>query len=338
LFTFDDVSVMPPVHIPKTTLVDENTFAVGFYGDDEWEVNDQLKLVAGVRVDHNEKLHGNRWFPGWRAAIVYQPWRWWVAKVASYRAVRMPSAFQALNQVFGTNNPDSPLKPAFANLSPTANNPETLTTFELQNIFYFWRIRLGTTVYHQDLKDFITWFQPHSNGGNFSGYGAEISLHASIHPRFAVWGNGAWNDSRLHLFRPEVFGTVSNTPENVHAYVNNDNRIIGSARYTANLGIDSEPLTDLKFSPTVRYFASQAAVQFRTVPEGGPFLRTISQRAYADATLSWLGLKRFTPLDMDIRLSGYNLFNNREQVGAQLFGDTYRPRGISGVLSVDAKF
>ena len=95
-------------------------------------------------------------------------------------------------------------------------------------------------MYHQQLEDLITWFQPHSNGGDFSGNGVEVSVQAPLDPRLTLWGNGAWNDSKLELFRPEAFGTVDNTPENVHAYVNADDRIIGSARYTANLGCDSD--------------------------------------------------------------------------------------------------
>jgi outer membrane receptor protein involved in Fe transport len=336
-FTFDETTPTSNVHIPKTTLVDQDTFAVGFYGDDEFQVLDQLKLVGGVRVDHNQRLKGSRWYPGWRSAVVYQPVRSWVTKLLFFRAVRMPSAFQALNKVFGTNNPDTPSKPAFANLSPTASKPEQLTTIELQNIFYFWRVRLGTTVYHQWLRDFITWFQPHSNGGDFRGFGAEVTAHLSLGKRFTIWGNGAWNDSRLHLFRPELFGTGSNTPESFHAYVNRDDRIIGSARYTGNLGMEADLWRDLRLSPTLRYFTDQAAVEFRPLPQG-PTFRTITNRLYVDATLSWRNLKRLTHVDMDLRLSGYNLSNNRAELGAQLFADTYRPRGIAGVLAADLRF
>jgi outer membrane receptor protein involved in Fe transport len=134
-FTFDDISGGRNVHIPRTTLVDRDTYAVGFYLDDELEVSQQLKLVAGARIDRNTRLSGARWFPAWRTAVVYQPWTSWVAKLAYYRAVRMPSPLEALNQVFGTNN-TSPAKPEFANKSPTADRPEKLTTLELQNIVY----------------------------------------------------------------------------------------------------------------------------------------------------------------------------------------------------------
>ena len=41
---------------------------------------------------------------------------------------------------------------------------------------------------------------------------------------------------------------------------------------------------------------------------------------------------------MDLRLSGHNLLDNRDPVASQLNGDTYSPRGIEGVLTVDMRF
>ena len=336
-FTFDDFSVTPAVHIPETPIVDRDTHAIGFYLDDEFELSDKVRLVGGVRIDQNTRVGAGSWFPAWRSAVVIEPWKFWVSKLVFYRAVRMPSPFEALNQVFGTNNPNGPTKPAFANLSPTADRPEKLTTFELQNTFYLSPVRLGTTLYRQDLDDFITWFQPHSNGGNFRGNGAEVNLQASF-SRINLWANGAWNDSRLHLFRPDVFGSVSNTPENVHTYVSNDDRIIGSVRYTANLGLDAKLVGSLKFSPSLRYFTDQAAFVFRTAAEGGAFQKTLRGRFYLDATVSWWDLRPSPGIEMDFTLSVYNILDNRRPVGAQLFGDTYQPRGTSAVLAADLRF
>jgi outer membrane cobalamin receptor len=336
-FTFDDTSAGNNVHIPQTPIVTRNTYALGFYLDDELQLSTQLKLVAGVRVDHNTRVKTGKWYPAWRSAVVFQPFKNWVTKAVFYRSVRMPSSFEALNQVFGTNNPDGPTKPAFANLSPTADRPETLTTFEWHNILYIGRLRLAAAVFHQKLNDFITWFQPHSNGGNFEGNGAEVNGQMSL-DSLTIWGNGAWNDSRLHLFRPEVFGPVSNTPENVHTYVNNDGRIIGSVQYTANLGFDSQLFKNLRLSPSLRYFTNQAAFEFRVPAECGAYQRTLRNRVYFDATLGWHDIKLGSDSALDLRLSVANILNDRRPVAAQLFGDTYRPRGISAVLAADLRF
>ncbi len=335
-FTFDDLTKTPPVHIPQTTLVDKNTWAVGFYVDDDFDVSSRLKLVLGARIDHNTRLHGSTFYPAWRAGIITQPTHSWVAKLVSYRAVRMPTPFEALNEVFGTNNPDTPSKPPFANKSPTASRPEKLTTIELQNIVYLGPVRASATVYRQDLKDFITWFQPHSNGGDFGGFGAEADLHASFN-RFTIWANGAWNDSHLHLFNPTAFGPVTSSPEDVHAYVNSDERIIGSVRYTANLGLDLALLPNLQLAPTVRYFTGQAADSFNPSAPLGYDPLIIDNRVYIDATLSWVNLRPVTRAVIDLRLSVTNLGNNRQPVAAQLFGDVYRPRGTAILAMMDLR-
>ena len=333
-FTYDDNTTS--THIPRTTVVDRDTYALGFYLDDEFEPFDQLKLVAGLRIDHNTRVSGDDWFPAWRAAVVYQPFRSWVAKLLYYRAVRMPTPFEALNQVFGTNNPDTPSKPAFANKSPTADRPEKLTTVELQNIVYLGPVRAGLTVYRQDLQDFITWFQPHSNGGDFGGFGAEVSLQASLEP-VTLWASGAWNDSRLRLFNQELFGPVTSRPEDVHAYVNSDDRIIGSVRTTANLGADVTLIEQLQLSPTLRFFTGQAADAFNMNAPMGYDPLNVRNRFYLDATLSWVDLHPLRALTADLRLSVTNILDDRDAVGAQLFGDIYRPRGTAAVLTLDLR-
>lgn len=54
--------------IPRTSLVNRDTWAVGFFLDDEFQVLEWLKLVGGVRVDHNSILDGNARRAGGRAA------------------------------------------------------------------------------------------------------------------------------------------------------------------------------------------------------------------------------------------------------------------------------
>jgi outer membrane receptor protein involved in Fe transport len=337
-FTFNDSTAVPPVSIPPTTLVDDDTYALGFYLDDQIQVSDRLKLIAGVRLDKNTRLpDNNEWFPGARAAVVYYTTETWITKVTYNRSVRMPSALTALNRVWGSNNPDGPTKPAFADLSPTAFAPEILSTVEFHNVFYIEDVRVGTILYHEELKNFLTWFQPHSNGGNFRGNGIELTLDAKLNPCLALWGNCAWNDTRLNLFRDDLFGpNVSPDPANPeqhHAYVNPNGRIIGSPEWTANLGLDYEIAPRLNFSPAVRYFTEQAALDTLS-PTASEFVM-IGNQFYLDAALTWYNI---WCRDMDLRLSGRNLADNREPVGVQLAGDLYRPRGIEVILTLDMRF
>jgi outer membrane receptor protein involved in Fe transport len=315
-----------------TTLVDQDTYAVGFYFDDQIEVSDRLKLVAGFRFDKNTRLPDNYLYPGARAAVVYHTTETWITKVTYNRSVRMPSALTSLNRVWGTNNPDVPAKPPWANISPTANSPEILSTIELHNVFYIGEnVRIGTILYHEELKDFITWFGPWSNGGNFRGDGFELTLDAEVNPCLNVWANCAYNDTALNLFNDALFGPGD--PDESHAYTNQFGRIIGSPEWTANLGVDWKINDCLSFSPTFRYFTEQAGVE-QVTANSNKYTR-VRNRYYFDAALTWYNV---WCRDMDLRLSGRNLLNNREPVAGQLLGDLYRPRGTEVTLTLDMRF
>jgi outer membrane receptor protein involved in Fe transport len=332
-FTYNEDPPFPGgIHIPRTTMVDRGTYALGFYLDDQMSVTDRLKLIAGFRLDKNTRLPDNTWYPGARAAIVYQTTEKWFTKLTYNRSVRMPSPAQSLNTVWGTNNPDLPIKPYWANLSPTVNAPEILSTIELHNVWYLDPARLGIIFYHEELSDFITWFQPWSNGGNFRGNGIELTLDAEVNPCTTIWANAAWNDTYLNLFNDTLFGVGGPGVEQHHAYISPDGRIIGSAEWTANLGFDYEIAPRLTFSPAIRYFTEQAAVD-QVSPTRNEFV-TIRNRVYLDAGLTW---DHLWCRDMDLRLSARNLLDNRRPVGAQLAGDLYRPRGIEVVLTLDMR-
>ncbi len=51
-------------------LIQGDMNEVGVYLDDEFQVNDRLKLIGGVRQDHDSALPGNGWYTGIRSAIV----------------------------------------------------------------------------------------------------------------------------------------------------------------------------------------------------------------------------------------------------------------------------
>lgn len=324
-------------HITKTTLVDQDTDAVGFYLDDTYQLTKRLKLIGGIREDYNSRLEGDRWFTGARGAIIYEASDHWITKLIYNRSVRMPSALSALNKVWGSDHADlfsQGIVPSFARLSSQATNPEILSTFEFQNIFYLGKVRVGTSVYHEELQDFITWFGPHSNGGNFRGNGVEVNVQAPLGPKVTFWANGAWNDTKLDLFNAALFGPPTAKTESIHSYVNPDGRIIGSAAYTANLGFDIKLMEHLTFSPSLRYFTEQAGVDFAAAPDS-PTYKTIRNRYYLDAGLKW---DHVWGKDMDIRLSANNILDNRSQVASQINGDTYRPRGVEVVVTVEMRF
>ena len=325
-YTFNNTELGQDIHIPPTTLVGEDTDGVGFYLDDTFSVNSWLKLIGGLRVDHNTKLEGDRWIPGARAAVIVTPTDNWVTKFNYNRSVRMPSDLAALNDAWGSDHLD--VAPPFATVSPQAQDPEILETFEWQNIVYIGKMRLGATIYHQELQDFITWFAPHTNGGNFRGNGVELNVQVPLDRDLTLWANGAWNGSKLHLFQPIL--NPSGEVESHHAYTDTQGRIIGSAEYTANLGFDYKIAEHLTFSPGVRYFTNQAALDHTTNE-----YQTIRNRVYLDAGLTW---DHVFGRELDVRLAGRNILNNRDPIASQINGDTYRPRGAEVVLTVAVRF
>ncbi|MBC7783523.1 MAG: TonB-dependent receptor [Burkholderiales bacterium] len=314
---------------PPTSLIDEDTWALGIYADDTYQLSDHWKLVAGARVDRNTRLEGDRWFPGWRSAIIYQPDPAWTSKLVYNRAVRMPSAMAALNAAWG-NDKSGATAPSWAMLAPNAENPEILSTIEFSNIFRIGDTQLGVTLYHQQLDDFISWFGPHTNVGNFSGNGVELSVQAPIRHDLTVWGNTSYNDSKLEAFS-QYAQSSSNDVEMHHALTNSQGRIIGAPVITANVGVDYHISRHLVFTTAVRYFTEQAAYDFTEQED-----IVIRNRFYLDASLLWK--EAFGNQNMNIRLAGTNLLDNRDPVGGQWVKDTYNPQGASVAVSLEWHF
>jgi hypothetical protein len=58
-------------------------------------------------------------------------------------------------------------------------------------------------------------------------------------------------------------------------------------------------------------------------------------RVYVDATLTW---EDAFAKDVDIRLTGRNLLNDRDPVGTQWMADAYRPEGTTVELAMTVRF
>lgn len=325
-FNFNFTS--PPEHIPRTVLFTKDTSAIGIYLDDTYQPAGWLKIVGGIRDDHNTKIPEDRWFPGARAALIVQPTASWVSKLMYNRAVRMPSAQAALNYVWGRQNIGDPSNPSFARVSIPVQQPEILETFEWQNIAYFESVRLSVSVYHEELQNFISWFEPFTNIGNFTGNGAELTLQAKLILQLNVWANAAYNHSTIDAFPHPPLSP--NVLEPQAAFDPSSRRLTGSPSVTANMGLNWEPFPNIVLSPSMRYFTDQSAHDNAT----DTFV-IVRHRYYFDATLMW---RQVFGTNAAMRLSGTNLLDDRRQIPAQWTRDMYHPQGISAVLGVDLQF
>lgn len=300
------------------------TESVGAYLSEERKLASWLRVVGAVRFDRDEILDNNRIYTSPRAAVIYNPWDAWVAKLMYNRATRMPSPIMSpLNDLWGAGNPYAP---DWANSNPMVQTPEKLTTWELQSIHYFGKTRLSVNVYYQELKDFISWFSPFTNVGDFEGYGGELDVRHRLGSRLSVWCNGAYSENDFTTRGTRTESSVGSQAFQLPA--NDKGEMVGAPRYTANLGVDWEPLQHVFLSPSLRYFTRQPMYL------DGEWTYA-DNRVYVDVALTW---EHALAQDFDIRLSGQNIFNNREPVGTQWLADAYRPRGAGAALTITYRF
>lgn len=310
----------------KITLLSQSSYALGVYASDTWQYSDKLKLIAGLRVDKNTII-GHDFYWGGRAAAAYDVTDNWVTKLMVNRTNRMPSPLAGLNEAWGKGNPNAPV---WAALSDNASKPETLSTIEWQNIIYHEDTRLSITAYYQELSNFISWFQPHTNVGDFSGYGVEVDINHQFNSDLSLWFNSSFVEATLQTFA-EGKTFSAGLPAGIigATAIDDDDHILGSAKLTANVGVDYAFNDNIQFSTQLRYFTGQSAYR----NQQGDF-KPIRNRFYLDTALTYKNIIK----GFDLRLSGQNILNNRSQVATQWRLDRYKPRGATFLFTLSAKF
>ena len=303
----------------RQTFYDKDTHGIGFYIDDQYTVNDQLQLVAGVRVDQNT-LIGNRIYPSGRAAAIYQVNDQWRSKMMLNKSTRMPSPLAALNEIWGLG------APGWAGNSPTADKPEELVTLEWGNIVYFDKTRLSLNLYYQQLDNFITWGSPHTNVGDFDGYGAELSINHELSEGINLWGNVSYVDATFQT--SDSFDQAA-TAKDAHRAIDDSDRLIGAPQLTINTGVDSRISDHILFSTQLRYFTMQP-----TEVTDDEF-RDTNDQLYWDASVLFEDIFRS---GLDIRVSGKNLLDNRDAIGGPWLSGRYMPRGASLEIATYLEF
>ena len=320
-----------PLSIVK--IIDTN--ANGVYVSEEYKVSDKLSLTGAARADEDTVLCTEAIYVSPRAAVVYQANKNWTLKLMENTATRMAQTPQGtnLNQIWGNQLPAAlqAQAPSWAISNPNILKPEVLTTYELQSINYFGKTRFSVDYYHQKLDDFTAWFGPRCNVGNFEGDGVEVDMRTKASDSLTLLANGAYNKN--HFTTTAVVRTVTASggesssafqlPSNPNGDVN------GVPAFTANVGCEWQPVKKLFVSPTVRYTTSEP------MDFDGTTWTYADNRAYLDLTIM---MRDAFVKDMDIRLSGYNITDNKQPISTQWLTDSYTPQGASVELTVSQKF
>ncbi|MDX9720242.1 MAG: TonB-dependent receptor [Myxococcota bacterium] len=316
-------------------IVDEEThFVQGVYVSEEYRPWERLSLVAAARLDHSTQTRDDTVFLSPRLAVVGHPFDFWIVKALFNTATKYPSPWESQdNKVWNYERGAS-----WATTLGPAKEPERLTAYELQSVFYYDKLRVALNGYYQQLQNFIAWGNGFTNIGDFDGYGVEIDAEYTLRERYHFWLNAAWKDTFFDSRRDD------DTTDWDHGQVEDPDGDMNSVpAFTANVGVDLELLEDLFVSSTVRYFTGQVA-RIYDVPsglvddwpsylegEGNYRWTTIDHIAYWDLSIFWrnVGME-----GLDLRLSGKNLTDNRSRVSVQYANGDFEARGLTAEMAV----
>jgi hypothetical protein len=309
-------------NVIQPLLVIRDTYGIGAYASEEYQVRDDLKLVAACRWDKNTQISFDKNYVSPRAAVIYRPVELLTTKLIFNTATRLPQGWQGpLNAVWGIGNPAAP---AYAIINTTAQRPEVLSTLEWQNIINYHTTRAAISLYYQRLKDFISWGGPFTNVGDFTGYGAELSVKSYVNKQLMLWGNASFTRANFTVTSNGTsFGNVVATDKGEMAAV---------PALTANVGTTYELVKGYFVSPTIRYFTHQPTWYWtsNTPPNGDGYWGYSDNRVYVDVT----GLATNVIKGLDVSLIGSNILNNTSTVAAQYLQGRYRELGVEVMLQL----
>lgn len=296
----------------------EDTHDYGFYISEEYQLMPALRLVAACRADANSVLEDSDIYFSPRAAAIWHPNDIWISKIMHNTSRRFPSPWMSpMNELWGAKN----TAPNYF-INQPADQPESLSTWEWQNIFYLGAARISLNIYHQKLRNYIAWFRPFTNAGDFKGTGGELDLRMQVSRYLNFFANGAYNDAD--------FEQTALSPPIPMVAANDDGEMAAVARYTANAGIDAFLRDNLHASAILRYFTRQPAF-FNDKDSWG----YVDDHVTLDGALAWENLAGGS---LDLILTGRNLLDNRDEVAAPFHSYNYKPRGTSVEISVYYRF
>ena len=301
-----------------------NLWSLGCYTSDKYSFSDRFKLVTAIRGDYNSILEDNRFSVSPRIAAIYMPTKRFTTKLMFNAATRYPSARASHLNVWDQNNPNRQGR--------MVTKPEQLMTIESENIYIAGNTRFSLVGYYQYLKDFISWFEPFMNVGDFSGWGIEANWKTTFTPNITAWANATYNKTD--------FSQKATTPKTqdgavipTSAVVNDKGEMIAAPAFSGSVGADFKLFGKLYFSPFLNYFTHQPTTDYSRTGQANPFFY-VNNQIYLNAALTCENLFK----GLDLRIAAQNILNNQNQVGTVFASQTYTPQGFTFQATVFYSF
>ena len=307
---------------------DAELWSFGYYFSDKYSVSDKFKLVAAIRADYHSILKDNRFSVSPRVAAIFIPSKHFTAKLMFNTATRYPSARASHLNVWDQSKP--------TRQGRMVTKPEQLMTIESENIFFTGITRISFVGYYQYLKNFISWFEPFMNVGNFNGWGIEAAWKTTFTPSVTAWANVAYNktDFTQKAATPtQQDGSVIPT-----SLVKNDKgEMIATPIFSGSAGADIKLFKKLYFSPFLNYFTHQPTTDYSHFDDVHVCFNQffyVKNQVYLNAAFTCEEIVK----GLDLRIAVQNILNNQNQVGTVFAGQTYTPQGFTFQASMFYSF
>jgi hypothetical protein len=302
--------------VQHTLVPNTDLWSAGYYISDKFSISDRFKLVTAVRTDYYSILENNRVSVSPRIAIMYIPSKKFTTKLMFNTATRYPSARASHLNVWDQSKP--------TRQGRMVTKPEQLMTVESENIFFADNTRISLVGYYQYLKNFISWFEPFMNVGDFNGWGIEAAWKTTFTSHITAWANATYNNTN--------FDQKASTPKTqdgavipTSQVVNDKGEMIAVPAFSGSIGADFNLFGKLYFSPFMDYFTHQPATDYSksSLPTDKFFY--VDHQIYINAALTYENIIK----GLDLRVAAQNILNNQKQVATVFANQTYTPQGLT---------
>ncbi len=332
----------PPIIFKETTVLvtpDDEDLNLAAYVEDNWTLFNDLNLIFGLRIDHNNlREDSSKILP--RIAAIYKLSPKWTTKyLYNTGYVRPPVAKSYLSQhpeivMFYTDVNGNLVLDAAPIIG--AEESEEVATHDLQLIFNNQIFKTSITGYHTVFKnafnfcgiaglvDGVEHLLFYVNSNEITSDGLEFDFRLKINNQTDIYGNYSHIiSSKIDTFANTASG-IDYTLENIHLF--NDERTLTKFPHKMwNLGINVFLMDHISLN---LHYRGWTETWSEILEDSGEY-EELGPEHFVDMNLGFTNL----PGNMDISLYAKNLLNNSEAIYPLLLSDGW----LAKARSVGAK-